>query len=315
MEQTNKVNGKVHGGFIFGALNDLPKAQLGDVYTTLDGEVKPIVKTTDIKAVVVGGKIVATVSNHYKLVQHVDAFAPIVEGIHTAGVENIYFSLMANGKWAKLNLMFCQAKDGLEGINYGFTARNSVDGRSAINYGFRLQKRTTDKVLRTERVIDVWAVRQVCSNGMKMRVPIEWHEISKLVDVTRLHTLFNESAKFAHVTDVAERVKQMGFIAEAFAMLQKPIEKMIEMGKDIYLTQTQAEAMIKAYIGKRLSGQIMAAYANEIGGSDKRPSNTLWALYNAVTYTASHAGLSQRTSLAMIEKAADMYEIGIRGVV
>ena len=308
MEQTNKVNGKVHGGFIFGALNDLPKAQLGDVYTTLDGEVKPIVKTTDIKAVVVGGKIVATVSNHYKLVQHVDAFAPIVEGIHTAGVENIYFSLMANGKWAKLNLMFCQAKDGLEGINYGFTARNSVDGRSAINYGFRLQKRTTDKVLRTEKVVDVWAVRQVCSNGMKMRVPIEWHEISKLVDVTRLHTLFNESAKFAHVTDVAERVKQMGFIAEAFAMLQKPIEKMIELGKDIHITQSVAEAMIKAYIGKRLSGQILAAYEKEQG-------QNLWALYNAVTYTASHAGLSQRTSLAMIEKAADMYEIGIRGVV
>ena len=215
-----------------------------------------------------------------------------------AGVHDFKWQLFHNHSWAKLNLFFNKATDGVSTIDYGFRVTNSVDGASAINYGFKVNDKR-------KQVIDVWGMRQVCSNGMMIRVPLEWHyafvgeDISDKDVRTELRVLLKETARIPHLTNAEDKIKSMQYVAEAMSLLQKPIERIISLSqKWTFENEEEIKKLIKKYVGERMLDTINAQFGKE--------EETLWGLYNAITYVASHNEISQRTSLSLQEKAGKM---------
>lgn len=290
------------------ALSSIPKAELWDIRAvkantdgTLAFRINP-----DMKPVVVGDEIVSVVSDRYKLVQHESAFRPIVEGLTVAGVQDFKFSLISRAKDAHLNIYFCDVEDDASGIRFGFRASNSVDGKSSLNYGFSTERYYKEKVLVTEQVVTVWGVRQVCSNGMVMRVPLEWHNVLKEEERTRLTKLLQETAKIRHMGAIEKKIEVMQFVTEAFVLLKNPIKRIIELARKFTIEDEEhAKKLIKKYIGKRMTDRILEQYNTEEGDS-------LWQLYNAVTFVASHSPMADRTRTALLEKSSLLLEKELR---
>src|SRR4030066_187801 len=109
-------------------LGGLPVAELVSVYHLVDGIAKPIETKRGVK---VNDGIVAVLSDKHKLVQHKDAFRPIVEGLTVMG-KDFKYALWANNKKAEFYCYVDELNDGSDGIVYGFKAWNAFDGSSAI---------------------------------------------------------------------------------------------------------------------------------------------------------------------------------------
>jgi len=277
-------------------LNEIPTAQMHPI--AMEGFENP----KKLMAVAVDGDIVATVSKQYKLVQHKTAFHPIFRGLHNVG-SDYEFSLFMTDTKAFLNCYVDEIPENGQGIKLGFRAVNSIDGRTAIKYSMmsQLVEREKKKIIRSRTVVDVWGYRQVCSNGMKVRVPLEQHEELYLTYEKRekIEELLHMAENIAHVGDPEAKIEAVQYAVEAMALLKDPVAALIKKAKELNIDgEKEARGLIAQYIGKRMRDAIIRQY-NEEG--DK----TLWGLYNAVTFVASH-GVSVRTMNGLIDKSADM---------
>jgi len=234
--------------------------------------------------------IVHCPTNRYQVVQHKEAFRPIIEGMVQAGVQDFKYTLLANHKWAEINILVQEI--GNDGVRIGFNVKNSFDGSSAIKYGFNMSRASSH--------LEVVGWRQVCSNGMKIKVPLNEAEIITMEKVTQIQTLLAERTSIKHTEAALVRIEAMQYIAEAISLLRDPVEKMIlKSQKWTILDRQHLEKLIKTHVGRRYAQKIASRY--DIDGD-----HSLWGLYNAITYVASHDELKPVSRDNLIDKAADM---------
>lgn len=277
-DQTNEV------------LSAIPTASLSTITQTATGEIK---NPRNIMAVVVDGRIVATVSKRYRLVQHKDAFSPIFQGLHNTATP-YKFSLFETDTKAYLNVYADEVMENGEKILLGFRAVNSIDGDTALNYRIRSSIKST--------TIELVGYRLACSNGMKIRVPLDKAEEIRLEKVERVKELISMATRILHVgTEEAmkHKIEAVQYVVEALAILKEPIALIIKKAQNIQVGEEQAKLLLQKYCGKRLQQRILDRFKSEEG--------SLFGLVNAVTFTASHnATIPQMNGL--INSSAIMLE-------
>jgi len=248
-----------------------------------------------IMGIVVRGHLVATTSRHYKLVQHKEAFEPIFKGLQNTGTP-YNFALFQTDTKAFLKVFVDEIKDNGEGIKLGFEARNSIDGRNAITYLMKSQK------VERSTVIEVVGLRLACKNGMKVRVPLAEAEELKIEIKTleKIKELLTMASRIVHMGKVEEKIKAVQYVVEAMTLLKEPVALIIEKAKKKPVGEVLAKKLIAKYIGKRMATDIEYRFKE-----NEEP--TLWGLYNAITFVASH-GVTVPTMNGLIEKSADLLE-------
>jgi hypothetical protein len=289
------------------SLEAIPKAKAATI------EMKGLENPKELKAITVDGRIVATVSKHYKLVQHKTAFEPIFKALNKTATD-YSFALFTTDTKGFLEVFVDEIPENGQGINLGFRAVNSIDGRTAIRYELLSEKvkRETNNVLYTETVVDVWGYRQVCSNGMKIRVPLESHEELRMRKEVRekVETLLRMATKVIHygdAQDIEDKVKAVQYVVEAMALLKDPIARMIELAKERGIDgEAEARKLIGKYVGKRMREAIIRQW-------NENEEDNLWGLYNAVTYVASNVGVRTTTMNGLINGAAELLQYEFSG--
>lgn len=285
----------ISGAFIENVMKQLPVA------TEFDLHIGDGTKLLKDKAIFVDGKELTTVGKGYQLVQHEAAFRPIIQGLDAANVRGWDFMAIASPKKVRLNIYVASANDGAKGIRFGFQIMNSFDGRSAIKFDMKGTKTIHELVQVNKRVVTLWGFRLACQNGMIVKVPLEYHDIVVPEVRTRVETLLKESARIVHNAKAEDKLKMVGYVVEAFTLLQRPMERMIELGKSITIADMDtAKELVKKYIGQKYLGQITNRW-------NLHEDRTLWGLYNAATHYASHQG-AVRSQIPLMEKSATMFE-------
>ena len=193
---------------------------------------------------------------------------------------------------AKLNVFM--GKAGFDSVALGIQVYNSYDGSSAVHFGFELNKKS--------HYVELVGYRQVCSNGMKIRVPLNQAEIIKAETVVKIENLFRERASLRHTESVSEKLVAMQFTTEALALLQEPVAN--EIKKAIMWkieNTTKLKDIIKKHVGQRYAERVLNKYRRDSG-------KNLWDLFNAVTDVASHeVGINKIISREnLIDKASKM---------
>lgn len=243
----------------------------------------------------------------YHIVQHEDAFRPIIEGMTIAGLQDFKFILTSQPHRAHLQVFTGQkaSVEGTEGISLGVNALNTFDGTKPLTYSITL--------FSEKNTIELVGYRQVCSNGMKIRVPLDKAEIIREEEVSELRKLWDKEARILHTPSADIKIKSLQYVMEAVTMLTKPVENLIKKAKEFSLKDTAVfEEIIKAYVGKRYAARVVA----NMNTKDIAPEDhgSLWALYNAMTYVASHDDEIEDTSReTLLNKAADLLLIPVRG--
>jgi hypothetical protein len=286
--------------------NERPSNEIDQLLAGLPtAELRPLVAVTpdglnskaiDDKAVFCNEEHIGTVSKHYKLVQHKDAFQPIVDGIRQSGYTDFRFSAWATNKQASLGITLGEA---IDTVRYGFKATSGYDGNHAISFGFKTERVKRNDVVVEREHIQVWGMRQVCSNGMVVKVPIKSTKYLTIETRERVSTIMTEYRKLSHIGDMSVKLEQIQYLVEAFLLLKNPLEAMIRDAQNKPLDKEQARQFIETYIGTRLADRLMEQYAFE--------QQTLWGLYNAATNVASHDNdLKASTKESLLDKSATM---------
>lgn len=247
---------------------------------------EPSVSTGRFRGVHFLGEMVGAVGKGYALVQHKDAFAPIVKGLENSGAEYDWRMDWKRGR-AWLDVATFNAADT---VKIGFRAMNSIDGSTAIKYGFNLS--------RVHGYVELVGYRKVCSNGMMVRVPLDNAEIVKKEVRGKLEELMAEQEKIIHRGQPEAQIEAVQFVVEAVALLGPSVNRMIEKAAVQEMGKKEARELINKYIGKRLEERLM--------GQFDRESPTLWGLYNAVTNVATHGKLAKTTAEGLMRRSAKM---------
>jgi hypothetical protein len=280
-------------------LQALPKAETYDVFArnmhSSEGE---IIAVPGKKAIVVNGEPVAVMSKRYALVQHEQAFRPIVDGLTMRGISDYQYSMWSDNGRASMAVYVGEAADG---VKFGFKASNSFDGSSAINFGFKAyQRQETLNIVEKEHVL-VWTVRQVCMNGALVRVPLKTCKYLDVETTVKIKEYLSESARIRHVGKVADKLQVIQYVTEAFCLLQGPLNMMIIDAQRMAVTPEKAREMVYKYVGLRVREQIVNQYY-------KDGDFSLWGLFNSVTFLASHGAMEDDARERLLEKAATMLE-------
>lgn len=273
------------------AIGSLPIAETKPIM--VDGVVVP-----EYVATVVKGKVIDIPSAKYVLTQHEEAFRPVIEGLTVSGVANFKYTLWASNKRANMAVFVGEVD---KGVNYGFRVKNSFDRSSSIDYGFNaMQINQKVEVVEREHVL-VWTYRQICKNGAIMKVPLKTCKYLDSVTVTKFKELLSVKKNIKHIGEVSQKVNEMQYITEAFMLLRQPLNAMILDAQKISVTQEKAEALIEKYVGKRKMERYLELYGKE--------EQTLWGLFNSLTYYASHNGVdTNRKREKLLQKASDLLE-------
>lgn len=232
----------------------------------------------------------------YNAVQHEKAMRPIIDALTVSGVKDFRFCLTHTYKEASLWLFV--GAEGYDGVSVGFEVLNSFCGHKKLNYGVKLDS--------FKRHIEIVGYRQVCSNGAKIRVPLEEAEIVKPEVVTKIKELASMNFSFKHTSSVMEKIEQVKYISEAVALLRQPIENMIKKAEKVKLDKEKLSELIKLHVGKRYKARVLDAQANE--------NNDVWGLFNAITYVASHdKDLEASSRETLLNKANDLLLATVKG--
>lgn len=242
------------------------------------------------KAIMVNNKVIDIPSKHYKLIQHEQAFEPILEGLAQRGKPYKY-ALMCNSRKAWLNVY---VGEGTDTIRYGFSVSNSIDRSSSLKYGLK-----ADGV--KARVIELVGYRQVCSNGMKIRVPLNQAEFVREEERLKIEELLHKKMIYRHTGNVKQAISEVQYTVEAFLLLEQPLARIVAKAQTRKLTLAQARVLVEKYVGRRKRDKILAQYGNE--------EQSLWGLYNAITWLASHRNITTPTKFnTEVDHAAVMLE-------
>lgn len=275
------------------ALDALPIAEkLSMKALNSDATLQDVEDFRTIKVTMPSGKqhFVSCPSKKYYLVQHKDAFNPIKEGLTLAGCHDFKFIMTATPARASMQIYTVGQAD--DGVYIGIQVSNSYNSSKALSYGFQLGK--------AKSYIEVVGYRQVCSNGMKMRVPLNQAEFIREEKKTELQILFKQYASIRHTKGMETRILAMQYITEALNLLREPINAMIRAGKEWNIdTEDKLTNLVKKHVGKRFQSKVLEQYQKE----DK----TLWGLYNAMTFVASHdVEIKPRARETLVDKASNM---------
>lgn len=263
------------------------------------------------KAIVSGEEVVNCPSDRYTIVQHFDAFRPIVEGLMQTGIHNFKYSMYHDNRKAFVRFFvndddYTVDEQGIpqgEGVVLGFKVLNSFDGSTGVNYGMKAEKRKTEIELVQQRIVTVQGFRKWCANGMVMRVPLD--EIS--IVTPELRVKFTEIVSLRksirHTESAHDKLAEVQYMVEALSLIKEPVKRMIKLAQEQQLTHDQAKMLIKKYVGVRMEKRVWSSWRREL---DETGEN-LWGLYNAITNVASHSeDLQDRTCNTLLEKSADM---------
>lgn len=273
-------------------LESLPTASLKSLLVQDGAENKDFVGVVNEQ----NNSLVAVVSKDYQLVQHKEAFQPIIDGLNTIGAK---YRIRSSYSKTKAFLSIITENEATDGVMIGFQVINGFDGKTALNYGFRAFK--------TQSIIEIVGYRQVCSNGMKVRVPLDEAEIVTLEERRKITNLLYKNLRIVHIGDnVQEKVQSVQYITEAMELLKNPVSRIIEASQNKEVGTKIAEEILLKYIGKRLKQKILGQFRKE--------EKTLWGLYNAITYVASHdREISTSTANSLIENSADLLTAEVVG--
>jgi hypothetical protein len=273
------------------AIAELPRAENKDIVTIEGEKVQRFnaVKVTDSKG---NSEIVAVPHKSYQVIQHAQAFRPIIEGMTTAGIHDFKFVMKATHRKAEMQIY--ATGTGYDSVSLGFSVLNSFDGSKALSYGFR--------IFGEQKTIELVGYRQVCSNGMKIRVPLENAEFVRPEIKSKVMELFSQYAKILHTRNAVAKIESMQYVTEAISLLRQPIELYIRKAQNWKIENNfQLMQLIKAHIGKRFASKVIEQMTTE--------SQDLWGLYNAMTYVASHdSKLKPSARDSLIDKASIMLE-------
>jgi hypothetical protein len=143
--------------------------------------------------------------------------------------------------------------------------------------------------------------RQVCANGMKLRVPLHEAEIVKVEERMQIEKLLESHAVIRHTTNANTKLQMIQLAVEAMQIMKEPVARMIRAARGTPIAKEYAKQLIGEYIGKRLHEEILAQYSNE--------EQNIWGLYNAITNVASHnSEIAQSTANGLINNSAIMLE-------
>ncbi len=288
-------------------LNELPSASLVNLYYN-GNEFKEV---EGKKGVMQNDEIIAVVSKHYQLIQHRDAFKQALEQLEVPEDAKISCSWY-KGK-ASMNVFFDELKinDGKLGIDMAFQIKNSYDGSTAL--GLSVKKNLIEK---GDKYIVFYGLRQICSNGMKIKVPLAEmmpEEIEKLnpekdVIAEEKQDIINNISK-----EFRGSVKHMGKKFEMkylnlfqMAKLAVPlIEKKIKEAMADKITDVEFIRWLdKMEFSQKAIDGILVRYNSE-------KELTRWGAYNAITAYASHDVNSKRQEERLLDKAWELVRVPI----
>ena len=276
----------------------LPRAKPLKLWTTdFDLETpSTALEVENFKAIYVESEITKGIVNcptkRYEIVQHENAIRPIIEALIQSGVTDFEFNAQETLSWANLNIFV--GGSGFDGVKLGFRIGNSFDSSSAVTYGIEMTHKKTSIVL--------VGYRQICSNGMKIEVPLNQAEIIRPELRTRITTLLKERTKVLHTKSAESKIQAMRYVVEAVTLLREPAEAVMSKAKGWSIEDSKYfKELIKAHVGKRFASKVEREYLRNTEG------NSLWELFNAMTYVASHdASLSVTARETLIDKASNM---------
>jgi len=261
---------KLPASSIRAALGQMPKAELVELSAHTGGGLEKVEEFKTVRVTMPDGKVhyVYCPRLRYRVVQHSEAFEPVI-----AGLTGFDFDFMVRATPGRADLRIFSQKAGYDGVQLGISIKNSFDGSTMVSYGFDMTHETT--------VIELVGYRQVCSNGMKIRVPLNEAELVKLEERTTLQELIKTHRHFVHTQSAQSKIARMQEFTEALAVMKAPVERLIKKGQAWKLRDTQLlEDLIKVYVGKRQMQKVIAQFAQE--------EQTIWGLYNAITNMTSH---------------------------
>jgi len=275
------------------AIQTLPTSKSEKVFDSKGVELE------DYRITRVKGEVIDVPSARYVLKQHEEVFRPIIEGVTVSGVKDFKYSLWATNKKANLNIYVGELKDG---IRFGFKATNSFDRKSSISYGLRAEREEKGVQIIEKEYVLVWGLRQVCTNGMVIKVPLKSNKYLVAEEVTKVKTLLANYRSIIHTgKKVDEKINEMQYVVEAFLLLRDPMNRMIADSQKMLVGKEKAEKYLEKYVARRQYDKYLEQFGKE--------EQTLWGLYNAITFVASHeADKSARVREKSLLKAATMLE-------
>lgn len=292
MEQISSYWEKRPATEINQAIAELPEAELHRVQDAKTGK---MIKNRYVT--VVDGKHVDFPSDQYVLKQHSETFRPVVEAITLRGIEDFEFSLWSTLTRATLAVYVGEATDG---VNFGFQVTNSVNRSTSIRYSLKAYKQTSRvKMVEKEHVL-VWGYRQTCDNGMVVKVPLKSCKYMDAVRVKKIKELLDINTRIIHKGEnVDSQLEKVQYLVEGFLLLKDPLNMMIIDAQKYELTRDEAEKFLEKYIGRRRMDRYLELYGRE--------EQTLWGLYNSITFLASHQdNLSTNVREKLLVRAGDM---------
>ena len=280
---------------IYNALGTLPIGRRMPIQTTEGEFVKGFgaIKVTQADGT---SKFIAVPSVKYNPIQHETAFTPIINAVNSAGIP---YDFVMNSNWKTANLWILTKDVITDGVRLGFTAKNSLDGKSAVQFGFK-----ADRVEGGH--IELVGYRQVCSNGMKIKVPLDQAEIVSEELVAKITEVMNLQERVLHFTGAEQKLDAIKGMAEALTMVREPVNKMIALAESWQIDDEKLKEFLEDNVKKRYRATVEAQYKRQIESGEGKA--TAWNFVNALTFVASHeTGFKLNISARdrMLNKAAD----------
>lgn len=273
------------------ALDSLPVAELVDLKDVQHDNVLKHFKAVRVTRAG-NDKVdyVNVLSDRYHVVNHRDAFRPVIEGLVQSGTQDFNFVTWATPKKAQIQVY--TGETGYDNVSIGFTIDNSYDGTSALSFGVKMSKGVTE--------IEVCGYRIVCSNGMKIRVPLDQADIVGVEERGKILNLLTEHARIRHSRNAEQKLQALQYVVEAVTLLRTPVENMIKKAqKWTWVDQEHLKELVKKHVGKRIQQKVLNRVVQE-------PDTSLWSLYNAITYVGSHSDMRDVSREHVIDQAANL---------
>ena len=281
---------------IYSALGQLPTARQLTIKTAESGEFIPGFRVVKATNNVGDSRFIACPSKKYVGIPHETAFTPIINAVNSAGIP---YDFVMNSNWKTANLWIMTKDVANDGVRLGFTAKNSLDGKSAVQFGFK-----ADRIEGGH--IELVGYRQVCSNGMKIKVPLDQAEIVSEELVAKITEVCNLQERVLHFIGAESKLEAIKGMAEAMVMIREPVNKMIALAESWQIDDEKLKEFLEDNVKKRYRATVEAQYKRQIESGEGKA--TAWNFYNSLTFVASHeTGFKLNFSARdrMLDRAAD----------
>jgi len=248
----------------------------------------------NFKAIIENDKVLKIFTKEYTLIQHREAFAAALDALLVSNKQEVKAHVVQTPGRAYLTVVFDDllVNDGAEGIKMGFRVSNSHLGE-ALKIGGSTQRMGTH--------LKFFGFRLACSNGMIIQVPMEAMTVADMELTEKkggiVQKLVNDpiveyNQKIMHKGNRNSRVQK---IYQQIMVLYKSVnyvENYIKNMQSKNLSVKEAEESLVGHFGPRVAKKVMEQYMIE--------EQTVWGLYNAITYKASHENRSMPNSERMM---------------